>query len=188
MGTGNWGTLATGTCRTSTFPIPHSPSPGPRPMSSNTHDIVLAPLFDRLIDQEPMESVEIRPMRGYSPSLLIESVRQEVERLLYSRIDTTPVLRSGLRTVLDYGVPDWSGFFPPSQENQRRLRDAVTESLKVFEPRLQRVQVEVARVREQNALQIRIDAMLVVEPVSEPVSFSVVIKDRDSSIEVDTSE
>lgn len=154
----------------------------------DTRDIVLAPLFDRLVDQEPMESTETRPMRGYSPSLLVESVRQEVERLLYSRIDTEPVLRSGLRTVLDYGVPDWSGFFPPSQENQRRLRDTITESLKVFEPRLKRVQVEVARVKDQNALQVRINAMLVVEPVSELVSFSVVIRDRDSSIEVDTSE
>jgi len=155
---------------------------------SASHNIVLAPLFDRLIDQEPMDLNETRPMRGYSPSLLVESVRQEVERLLYSRIETEPVLPSGLRTVLDYGVPDWSGFFPPSQENQRRLKETITESLRVFEPRLRRVQVEVGRVHEQNALQVRINAMLYVEPVSEMVSFSVVIKDRDSSIEVDSSE
>lgn len=149
----------------------------------------VASLFDRLIDESPDEQMEARPFRGYSSRALRESVRQEVSRLLNTRSGRfRPDTNGGMRTVLDYGVPDYTAFYPLNQENQQRLKQTLVQTLTVFEPRLRRVTVSMMKVKDQNALLLQIDAILIIESVSEQVSFPIIITNRDSVVEVESSE
>ena len=151
---------------------------------------VLPSLFDRLTDLDPEALTELRPLRVYSKDELRESVRREVSRVFNTRnlLNVRGIQPGGL-TVINYGVPDYAAYFPLSPSNQRGLAQMLARSLQAFEPRLKRVKVKVEMIdRKQNALLVRIDALLVVESVSEPVSFPVVIRHKDGVVEVNDSE
>lgn len=147
-----------------------------------------ASLFDRLADDAGSDA--IASMIGvHSVSDLKESVRSELERLFNTRtlkrLDTDEVRPM---TVVDYGVPDYAAFYPPNQDNQRRLRQHLTQALQTFEPRLRRVRVSVAMGEAHNLLLVKIDAQLVVDPIRENVSFPVIIKSHDTKVEVAQGE
>ena len=151
---------------------------------------VLPSLFDRLTDLDPETTTELRPLRVYSKSELRESVRVEVARLFNTRnlLNVRGIQPGGL-TVINYGVPDYAAYFPLSPTNQQGLAQMLARSLQAFEPRLKKVKVKVELIdTKQNALLVRIDAMLVVEAVSEPVSFPVVIRHKDGVVEVNDSQ
>ncbi len=147
---------------------------------------VRASLFDRLVDDEPYQSSERVPLRATSREEMLESVRGEVMRLLNTRISVRDT--AAARTVLNYGVHDYTAFYPANQENQRELAMMITQALVAFEPRLAGIRVNVYPSAEQQGLFIRIDAMLLGDTVSQPVSFPVVIRNRDAAIEVNPGE
>ncbi len=149
---------------------------------------VRASLFDRLVDTAPLETEEARPLRTLSRDELLASVCREVSRLLNTRNSSWWTEASGSRTVLNYGVADYTAFYPANQGNRRRLEMMIAGSLEAFEPRLKGVRVRVEPGYEAHMLQARIDATLVVERMNEPVSFPVVIRNRDSYIEVNAGE
>jgi type VI secretion system lysozyme-like protein len=145
-----------------------------------------ASLFDRLVDADPFQTDEHIPLRASSRRDLLESVRREISRILNTRI----ILHDGdtTRTVLNYGVRDYAAFYPANQENQRSLGMMITQALAAFEPRLANVRVTVRPAAVEHGLVIRIDAVLATEGVSQPVSFPVVIRNRDAAIEVSPGE
>ena len=147
-----------------------------------------ASLFDRLVDGTDEDALG-RKLGIHSIEDLKESVRREIERLFNTRtlqkLDSDEVKEM---TVLDYGVPDYAAFYPPNQENQRRLKQQLATSLQTFEPRLRRVKVNVTKGGEYNLLTVTIDAQLVVDPIRENVSFPVVIKSHDTLVEVARGE
>ena len=112
---------------------------------------------------------------------LKESVRQEVGRLLNTRCPIPAhLLQARERTVIDYGVPDVSLFFPRNPADQERLAAILSQAIAAFEPRLQQVRVTVEAITEnERALWVRVDAGLVVESVTEPVSFQVLIQSTE---------
>ena len=140
-------------------------------------------LFDRLVDLDPRSTTEPRPLRTLTRRELRESVRREVERLLNTRSPTPAhLLEDRERTVIDYGVPDLAEFAAQRAEDHQRLTSLFARAIAAFEPRLRRVRVRVEGLVEmRRALVVRIDALLVIESVTEPVSFSVVV--RDESVE-----
>ena len=142
-----------------------------------------APLFDRLVDLDPSSHEESRPLRVQSLSGLKESVRQEVGWLLNTRCPIPAnFLQARERTVIDYGVPDVSLFFPRNPADQERLAAILSRAIAAFEPRLQQVRVTVEEItKNERALWVRVDAGLVVESVIEPVSFQVLIQSRSGA-------
>jgi type VI secretion system protein ImpF len=64
-----------------------------------------------------------------------------------------------------------------NQQDRNRIRRAVEQAIANFEPRLERVRVmlETAEDRERG-VRFRIDALLKVEPASEPVTFDAVLQ------------
>src|SRR5262249_11489369 len=67
-------------------------------------------------------------------------------------------------------------FFPRNHADQERLAAILSRAIAAFEPRLQQIRVTVESITEnERALWVRIDAGLVVESVTEPVSFQVLI-------------
>jgi len=147
-------------------------------------------LFDRLVDLDPDTAAEPLPLRVFKRQELRESVRREVGRLLNTRC-SIPAHRfdDRVRTVLDYGVPDVSSLSPQSPTDQRLLARILSQAIETFEPRLRNVQVTAERfVDSHKALLVRIDAQLVVETITEPVSFPVLIRNSNGEADVHATE
>ncbi len=147
-------------------------------ISPKTNDIARATLFDRLVDLEPKSTEEFQPLRTFNRKDILASVRREVGALLNTRCPTPAhLLDERERTVIDYGMPDFSTFYPQNPDDQKRLALIISRAISACEPRLQQVRATVEElVENKRALRIRIDAVLVLESVTEPVSFPVIMR------------
>lgn len=145
-----------------------------------------APLFDRLVDLDPRSQAEPRPFRTLNRRELRASVARELGRLLNTRCPIPlRFLYERERSVIDYGIPDFSFLTPQSPDDQRRLAWVLSRTVAAFEPRLRNVRVTVEQfVRDPQALLIRIDADLVVETITEPVSFPAVVHHKTGEVEL----
>ena len=144
-------------------------------------------LFERLVDSEPRSrEEEAQPLRVHDRKELKESVRRELARLLNTRSSVgSHLLGAQERTVLDYGIPDFSSLSAQSGDDQNRLARIVAQAIAAFEPRLRDVQVLVERVRANDrALLLRINAVLAVGLLAEPVSFPVLVRTKTGEAEV----
>jgi type VI secretion system protein ImpF len=144
---------------------------------------LLASVLDRLIDDEPGNSSEALE-RGMA--LLAEikaAVRRDLEWLLNARqpLFEVPLGQGHLRnSVLTFGLPDFSDATFSQFDEQRELRQVIQDRISRFEPRLNSVVVTLLEgIQLNRRLDFRIDAILEVEPIHEPVSF-------DSTLELTT--
>lgn len=114
-------------------------------------------------------------------------MRRELQRLL----NTTCPLPAGWlagreRTVIDYGIPDFSTFTPQNDADRVRLARIVRKAIEAYEPRLRRVQVSLAPSPDDHlALIGYIEGVLVVDEVAEPVSFATVFQSDRGEVEID---
>jgi type VI secretion system lysozyme-like protein len=144
-------------------------------------------LFERLVDREPRSrEEEAQPLRVHDVGELKESVRRELARLLNTRCSVpSHLLGAQERTVLDYGIPDFSSLSAQSGDDQNRLARIIAQAITAFEPRLRDVQVLVERLRANDrALLLRINAVLAVGMLAEPVSFPVLVRTKTGEAEV----
>ena len=147
---------------------------------------VRMPLFDRLVDRDPRLRHELRPMRTLDRRGLRESVRRELEQLLNTRCPF-PAHRLPIRerTVIDYGVPDFSVFTPRSYDDRVRLAELLRRTIEAFEPRLIDVQVTLEPdPGNDRALIGVIEAKLLTDRVAEPVSFETSMDMKEGKVEV----
>lgn len=105
-----------------------------------------------------------------------QSVRRDLECLLNARRSWLPLEASAreLKTsVLGYGLPDFTVMDLSTEDGRQWLCDEVRETINRFEPRLTRVRVELrdGDTPIDRQLRLRIDAVLLVDPVPEPVAF-----------------
>jgi len=137
--------------------------------------------LDRLIDLEPENRMENPLSRSQSVRLLKNAVRRDLEWLLNSRrIADGPDegLKELNRSVYVYGLPDLSTLTMASTADRNRLVRQIVSCINLFEPRLMNVRlvmVETPDAGKKDA-RLRIDAMLRMDPVPEPVSFDTVIE------------
>ncbi len=111
-----------------------------------------APLFDRLVDVRPHEPVEVHPRRWFTEQEFADSIRDELTRLLNTRTDIARERwERGPLTVVDYGIPDFTGWFKGSDADMRRLADDIRRAILAFEPRLQEPDVAVDRSYPQDS-------------------------------------
>ena len=147
-------------------------------------------LFDRLVDRKGSESEEWRPLRVLEKDEVRESVCRELEKLFNARC---PVPRDRLkdreRTVIDYGLLDFSSLYTAAAGDQQRLAAEISKVISVYEPRLREVRVTIEPDRgKENRLVVRIDAVLLTESVREAVSFPLLRSKEYWSIETDDRE
>ncbi|MGB0670799.1 MAG: type VI secretion system baseplate subunit TssE [Rhodospirillales bacterium] len=141
------------------------------------------PLFDRLIDDRPGVVSEPRPFRTLTRAELRDSVMREVSRLVNTRLSVSELDIEGTeeRTVLTYGIPDFGSVGTLSGIDSYQLANIIARSIERFEPRLTDVTVIIERLStEENRLAARIDGMLRVGNVVEPVSFPVNVNEAGS--------
>ncbi|MEQ8603815.1 MAG: type VI secretion system baseplate subunit TssE [Marivibrio sp.] len=134
-----------------------------------------APLFDRLIDDNPGTPGEPMPKIYLDIEGLADSVEREVRTLLNSRCPLTEVeIDYDARTVIDYGLIDLSGFFTADLQDQRRLSQHIARTIAAYEPRLAKVAVTVERLhREVRALDVVIAGEMRVGEIVHPIAFPV---------------
>lgn len=137
-------------------------------------------VLDRLIDLEPENRLENSLSRAQSVRLLRSAVRRDLEWLLNTRrIADAPEesLREVNRSVYVYGVPDLSTLSMATAADRNKLTRQILNAIALFEPRLAGVRVSIAETPEgaQKEVRLRIEAMLRMDPVPEPISFDTVI-------------
>jgi type VI secretion system protein ImpF len=145
-------------------------------------DIGLVPsILDRLLDDQPTVSHEPAGNRQQSVRDLEMAVARDLEALLNSRQETLEDLPSEYqelnRSLITYGLPDFSSHSLAIEDDCNRVLRSVERTIARFEPRLQRIRVQLETPRNHDrGLRFRIEALLRVEPSPEPVTFDAVLQ------------
>ena len=147
-----------------------------------------ASLLDRLMDDDPNGAVEKPPLRVFSRGEFARNLIRDVSWLLNTRVTERFDVgeEAGPRTVLDYGIDDWSHLSPANYEHRDLLAKNVQEAIMAFEPRLaiNRVQADLIPGRGRT-LRLRFDALIVADGAKEPVSFDLVIDRNTGTVNFD---
>ena len=145
------------------------------------NEIQLLPsLLDRLLDDHPEESRE-PAWRGVQVIRVLKaSLCRDLQNLLNAHrlLAVVPEAYTELKTsLLNYGLPDLQSMEVREDHDLGLLCRLIEESIQAFEPRLQGVRVRPVIDAEgkkpiDRRVRFDIEAVLVVEPLREPVLFS----------------
>ncbi len=141
-------------------------------------------LFERLEDRDPW-SAEARPFRVHGREGLRESVARELSRMLNTRCPLTPEELAGRpRTVLEYGLADWSPAHGRDPAALAVLEAEARRAIEAYEPRLREVRVKAEPVfGRDREVRLTVDAVLAVEGGGrEPVSFPLVMGEEGKAV------
>ncbi len=151
-------------------------------MSPSEREATAVPsILDRLLDDEPGTTREPVPNRSQNFRQFKRSVARDLEALLNTRreaLDEIPAdLAETSRSLLAYGLPDFTSFSLLGQQDRTRIRRAVEQTITAFEPRLGRVRVALEPPRAHDrTLRFRVEALLRVDPAPEAVTFDAVLQ------------
>lgn len=86
--------------------------------------------------------------------------------------------------MLSYGLSDFAGGVTTDPAQRERLRVEIERVITRFEPRLAHVEVEFVGAPSQldAVLAFRISALLLVDPVSEPIAFDTTVDTTTSDV------
>lgn len=146
----------------------------------NIEPTVVASLLDRLTDDSSSTTREAVPLRLHDVDALRASVARDLEALLNTRREFLGELPEHYpeveRSLLLYGLPDFTSYSLKSQRDRTRVLQAVEDAITRFEHRLRDVRVElVPEEGHGRNLHFRVDGLLKVEPAPEPVAFDTVL-------------
>jgi type VI secretion system protein ImpF len=148
-----------------------------------------ASLFDRLMLPSGTSGGGSQLVIGVRE--LRESVTRDIDWLLNSKrfLETDLESLKEVRTsVLNYGMPDFSPSSWRSDKDLSAIARTMEELLRRFEPRLKPGSIRVTAQKPVDSTDtkphFRIDAILHVDPVSEPVSFDTDVDFEASRISV----
>ena len=130
---------------------------------------VVASLFDRLTDYDPLNSREVLPPASDQLRMHKDSVARDLTNLLNTRRSEGDIPEEFAQTresLAAYGIED----FTTAPMDKEGIRRAVERSIRLFEPRLSRVQVALVESGDF-AFSFRISGMLRVEVGLEPVAY-----------------
>ncbi len=139
-------------------------------------DYLLPSVFDRLIDHDPAVKEEGVRSRHQILSELKQCVRRDLQNLLNTRWKCSlwpPDYEELELSLVNYGIPDFSGVNMGGPENQKRLIEIVERAIAFFEPRFVRFSLVPATGKNaiDRTLKFKIEGMLHADPVPEPVAY-----------------
>jgi type VI secretion system protein ImpF len=145
------------------------------------YETVRESVLDRLLDDEPDQTRDAPATRAEVLRRVVHAVRRDLEWLLGTRLtwvdDDLLEAELASRSVVAFGLQDFSHENVANSDAQQRLKLSIERSIATFEPRLVRVVVKPeATDLTQRALRFRIDAVLQVDPIREPVVFDTVME------------
>lgn len=152
-------------------------------------DQLLPSVFDRLIDNEPSIKEESPHSRSQVLFELKQSVRRDLQNLLNTRWKCTvwpPDYEELDLSLINYGIPDFSGVNMGGPESQNRLIQIVERAIEFFEPRFLRFSLVANRRKNDfdRTLRFKIEGLLRAEPAPEPVSYDTVMDVSSAEFEV----
>jgi len=143
-------------------------------MAKSTQNIQ-ASILDRLIDYEPQTAREPVQRNLVSFDQIKAAVMRDLENLLNTKSQILPIpdaYRGVLGSVFTYGMPDYTTVNPKSTSTRQQLRHDIERAVAMFEPRLRNIAVRVeSPTQEERHIKLKLTAMLVIDPVAEPVVF-----------------
>jgi len=144
-------------------------------------------LFERLVDLNPGSQDDgSRPFRILNGEQLKKSVRRELHRLLNTRCSLSlHVLAEQDRTVINYGIPDFSSLSAEDADARELVSQVVGRTIAAYEPRLKHIRVTVEPLANNEwGLALNIEALLVVDSFTEPVSFPVLLNNKNGAVQM----
>ncbi|NTV42741.1 MAG: type VI secretion system baseplate subunit TssE [Syntrophobacteraceae bacterium] len=139
------------------------------------HNSLQASILDRLIDEEPGLSREPVQYRLVSVGQMRGAVIRDLENLLNTRrivVSPPEAYEEVNNSLFVYGLKDYTAHNPKSPTARQQLRMDIEKTVSLFEPRLRNVNVHVETPTPgERSVKFRITAMLVVEPIAEPITF-----------------
>jgi type VI secretion system protein ImpF len=146
-------------------------------------------VLDRLIDHEPENRMENPLSRTQSVRVLRNAVRRDLEWLLNTRRIADPPdegLKEVNKSAYVYGLPDMSSMTMAASGDRSRLSRQILGTINMFEPRLANVRLVLVENPDsaKKDVRLRIEAMLRMDPVPEPVSFDTVIELKSGNCSV----
>jgi type VI secretion system protein ImpF len=141
---------------------------------------LLPSLLDRLLDDHPEETREPAWRDVQVVRVLKTSLCRDLQNMLNAHrlLATIPEAYAELKTsLLNYGLPDLQSMEVREDHDLGLLCRLIEESIQAFEPRLQGVRVRPIIDAEgkqpiDRRVRFEIEAVLVVEPLREPVLFA----------------
>lgn len=139
-----------------------------------------APLFDRLSAIPEVAGGRV-PSGTLDRAGQRESLQRELNRLLNTRSSNTSSGKAqGERTVIDYGLPDYSAMYTRSPEDQKKLAELVRQTVVAFEPRLSQIKVEAEVLgNSDKTMLVKVSGALASGRLRERVSFSLQVSGED---------
>ena len=146
-------------------------------------------LLDRLLDDEPENLREPAKQRFQVLRELKQSVQRDLENLLNTRWRCSqwpPDLDQLDTSLVNYGIPDFSGVRFGSPDSQEELRRVLERVVQTFEPRFKDVRIVVLQNSDPSdrTMRFRIEAVLRVEPEPEPVVFDTILETAKGEFDV----
>jgi len=138
-------------------------------------------LLDRLIDLEPDNRYEPALNRAESLRQFRLSVKRDLEWLLNTTrmpIEVPEFCKEVTQSVLFFGLPDITSIALQSSEDEQRLMRSLEIAIEMFEPRLARARVTARDyyTKSCQSLTFHVEAMLIIEPAPERISFDTVLE------------
>jgi len=154
---------------------------------ARTDQPVLPSLLDRLIDDDPKQTSEVVKPFGIVLKEIRANIRRDLENLLNTRIyrqqsiDNYSELE---KSVINYGLPDFSRLQFGSEEHCQEFKWLIQTTITRYEPRFQRVQVDINSIGEdyERTLYLKISAVLMVEPDPVPLIFDSRVRTIDRAV------
>jgi type VI secretion system protein ImpF len=150
-------------------------------------ETVTPSLLDRLIDDEPDRKSDSTKRPADAAHEFRASVQRDTENLLNTR-RRWPAVR-GIPDLapscLDYGIPDPTGLDLSTPELRESFRQEVEKTLLMYEPRFRSVRVSFPENDDAGrTVHFRVDAVLDMDPVPEPLTLDSVLDPSDGSVRV----
>ncbi len=145
-----------------------------------------ASILDRLIDREPQASRESAQYRFNNVRQVKASIFRDLENLLNTKrniIASPDVCEEVNNSLYVYGLSDFTSHNPKSKFVAQHLRLDLEKTISLFEPRLKNASVHIDDKHQNNrGVRFRITAMIIVNPISEPVSFDTFFAEGEYSV------
>jgi type VI secretion system protein ImpF len=143
-------------------------------------------LFERLTQAIEDLGAQREPYRSHSLDEALLSIRAELSRILNTRVPGGGVYPSFTPSVTHYGLPNFAHVSASSALERDALARSFARIIEAFEPRLRQVRVTFEPVAgNPRVLTGRLEALLQLNLLSEPVCFSLDVHTGDGTALVD---
>ena len=138
-------------------------------------------LLDRLIDTEPLNRQEAPMSRPESLRQFRLAVKRDLEWLLNTTrmpIEIPEACEELRSSLLFFGLPDIASISLQNSGDEQRLLRSLEAAIEMFEPRLARARVTARDPfsSTQQAITFHVEAMLLIDPAPERISFDTVLE------------